>query len=425
MTTLFTIKKGSANTIAKLLWEKRGNALKHEAVCSTGTIDSVKNGTYVFERVVSVDSAYAEIQDTLGTQFLKFKEVISGAPLYLFGQSPGSFGRPVYPDGVGVPKYVFDEFRMAVVTSKLPQQLRVKQGWAIFSGKAVRGSGWSLPKLGVAGFEGYEKPPVPVRKPVPSAAAAPAPAVPSRVAAFPAAKPVLSKPETPAQAPRKTSVAGSSTHPAVRQSNTHYHNTTTRADDDDLLDFMFMSSYPGIAPLYRPSSMYAWMLWSEAQDRNSARLLSQEDSLTCSGSIPGFPDAVREYSTPIAGGRHVELFDSFGNTVATFNVTQRYDGNWTLRAENGCSYNVDTSQATPALFFDNDGVSVPLVGPDSIYNVTNMDGLLGESLLPGNASDYDSTSDVIAAAAQAGMVADTSSGLDSVTSPAYEASTAY
>ena len=423
---IFTLKNYGPGKMAAMRWLKRNGWLKSDAVCWTGVTTSVGNGLYEYVRTISVDPTYSEARKTVGESVLQFRNKTTGAKLHVFGQTPDSFGRPVYASGVALQRYVFKELQESLLKAPVTPVIVVKKGWALFGVASLRASKALLPSLPDGDFDGLDKAPVIPRASRPS----PAPATPAkvessqpnRVAKFSLEKPAQKGAQTGAPnnsssqrvSPRSGGNSRSSSSGTVHRTTTVYRDRTVSRDDDDFIDFMFMSAYPDIAPLYKPSSMYAWMVWSEAQQRHR---LERYDSYRYDSGIPGFPTAVTEVSTPIAGGRRVELLDTYGNEVACFDVLQAGGGSWQIQVDDRCSYQMDLSGSSPALYYDNNGVSLPVtvLGDDGTTGdstlANSLDAVMTADSLPStsgpDASRMDDVSVVdVIEAAQAGTITD-------------------
>ena len=153
--------------------------------------------------------------------------------------------------------------------------------------------------------------------------------------------------------------------------------TTRRDDEDSLADFMFMSMFPDVAPLYRPNSFLAWYLWSQQQGNDGAQAQpftgagGQFDGGGASGDwgqgVPGFPDAVSQRVTERGDSQRVELLDANGRSVGSFIVTEN-NGQTQFTAPGGHVFTV-ADQGKPTIEYASDsgqrfswdGVSEPVV----------------------------------------------------------------
>jgi hypothetical protein len=176
----------------------------------------------------------------------------------------------------------------------------------------------------------------------------------------------------PAQVNRLT---GNSARPS--RSTTRHHD-----DEDTLGDFMFMSMFPEVAPMYRPNSFMAWYLWSQSQENHHhhrdqvSGAGGQFDGGGASGNweqgVPGFPEAASQRVSEYAGIKRVDLLDESGRNIGSFTVTEK-NGQAEFLAPGGHAFTV-TGDSNPTVEYANeagkrffwDGENEPVV--DSVQD---------------------------------------------------------
>ena len=126
-------------------------------------------------------------------------------------------------------------------------------------------------------------------------------------------------------------------------------------DSDSLGDFMFMSMFPDVAPLYRPNSFLAWYMWYQHQPENiqhdiaggSGQFDGGGASGDWDGTVPGFPTAASQRMSIHGDGKLVELLDASGTSVGSFIVTENNHG-VLFRVPGGHEFTV-TGQSDPTI----------------------------------------------------------------------------
>jgi hypothetical protein len=92
-------------------------------------------------------------------------------------------------------------------------------------------------------------------------------------------------------------------------------------DRDDFCDVMFMSMFPGIAPIYRPNSLLAWTLWFNSMNYMPGQYFYDPYALNDWAFVPGFPGAVSQMIVPFGDGYRVEILDGAGLCMGNFGVS--------------------------------------------------------------------------------------------------------
>lgn len=136
--------------------------------------------------------------------------------------------------------------------------------------------------------------------------------------------------------------------------------TRYRDDEDTLGDFMFMSMFPEVAPMYRPNSFMAWYLWSQSQQDHHRDQVSgaggQFDGGGASGNweqgVPGFPEAASQRVSEYAGIKRVDLLDENGRNIGSFTVTEN-NGQAQFLVQGGHAFTV-TGDSTPTIEYANE-----------------------------------------------------------------------
>jgi hypothetical protein len=136
--------------------------------------------------------------------------------------------------------------------------------------------------------------------------------------------------------------------------------TRHHADEDTLGDFMFMSMFPDVAPMYRPNSFMAWYLWSQSQQDHHRDQVSGAggtfDGGGASGNweqgVPGFPEAASQRVSEYAGIKRVDLLDENGRNIGSFTVTEN-NGQAQFLAPGGHAFTV-AGDSKPTIEYANE-----------------------------------------------------------------------
>jgi hypothetical protein len=235
----------------------------------------------------------------------------------------------------------------------------------------------------------------------------------------------------PAQVNRLTGSAGTS------------RSTTRRHDDEDTLgDFMFMSMFPEVAPMYRPNSFMAWYLWSQNQHDHNRDQVSgaggQFDGGGASGDwgrgVPGFPEAASQRVSEYAGIKRVDLLDENGRNIGSFTVTEN-NGQAQFLVQGGHTFTV-AGDSKPTIEYANDagqrfvwdGENDPVV--ESVQD-TRFESPISQSQSffdtgdNARSEDRSSSSETQYSATSDSGFADTGSSREDTSSQAMDSSTSY
>lgn len=170
-------------------------------------------------------------------------------------------------------------------------------------------------------------------------------------------------PARPASPTRIAPPAPRRTATPTRFASRPMHSTTRYHDDDDsLADFMFMSMFPDVAPMYRPNSFMAWYLWSQSQhDHHRDQVAGAGGTFDGGGAsgdwqrgVPGFPDAASQRVSEYAGIKRVDLLDENGQNIGSFTVTEN-NGQTQFLATGGHVFTVANPDSPTIEYASQDG----------------------------------------------------------------------
>lgn len=296
-----------------------------QAVCHA----DVAKDVYVLRRFLHIAGEHPEVRRITGTEVLMFEGRKTGKPLFVYGQR--SHFQTV-PNSIGVPADQFGK----LWNRSLPGMtvLEVNGALFIWGSEAVLERRVSDVKKSLDCYDEKE--------------------VATAAAQAPASKPKAAPVATKAPASRAQPVRSSGyTQPS--------HSSASTYRDDDIGDFMFMSMFPEVAPLYRPNSFLAWYLWAEHNNHNYRNSWDYQTS----NGVPGFSDAYSQRITPCYEGYQVELLDRNGLGVGSFVVR---DNGRCYETPDGQQFMIQGS-SQPCVVYQNDrqsfswdGVSDPIIG---------------------------------------------------------------
>jgi len=302
----------------------------------------VEAGDYLFDRVITVHESHPEVKGLLGTKVLMFRSQSSVQKVYVY---PGPLNMVPLQDAIVVSASDFLE--LCAGLARGASTLEVKS--VMFQWGAQRLFGEAIPMVYRHLFDGpledlaeptgqWRREQEQRQRDALAREEARRRAEAQLREASMLAQAEQMRREAQAQAEQQAAQArqraASQSRPAASQSRVVHRSlpgsSTRRNDDDSLADFMFMSMFPDVAPLYRPNSFMAWYLWSQEQGKDVTQPFTgaggQFDGGGASGdwqpAVPGFPDAVSQRVTTHGDSQRVELLDASGRSVGSFVVTE-------------------------------------------------------------------------------------------------------
>lgn len=276
--------------------------LAPDLTCQAVRHDDVREGQYVFAGYLTIDAVHHQVWSLVGARVLLFTHVATGTKLFVYGQK-GHF--PTAPDSIGLPLEVFNPLWASVLPGLCTLEVKKR----LFSLWAKPVQAGRLPQALTLPLDRYAEGRAP-------SAGSPSDSAPKR-----------------------------RTTPALRDMAPTRSQPSAEPDDPSLADFLFMSLYPEVAPLYRPTSIWAWLLWWENQEPVPR------------DGIPGFPDAATQRITPYGEGHQVELLDRQGQVMGAFTLSRPNGasaGEYTLTTETGSRFDF-TTQTGPEIHYRHAG----------------------------------------------------------------------
>ena len=331
---------------------------QHKSKWEVAVHPSVPNDEYTLREMFEVNPDEVNVRKLIGNTVLVFRGNYSRGMIYIYGQSD-SF--KVADSSVGVPTALFKELvdqAQAACRSNAQGSLNLR----IHT---------SLLRLGSLNARPVQNRPIfagdPSQYRTPAAAGTPwnQPAMPSagaRVQAQPQAQPQVQTHTTT----RQTTQARPRPHPG-RAPTYRTYGHYVYDERDDFGDVLFMSMFPGIAPLYRPNSMLAWYLWFSSTNYMPGPYFYDPYALDAWAFVPGFPGAVSQMIVPFGDGYRVEIMDGSGLCMANFSLSG-YGEQMELITGDGDVYSVCNAGQPYIQYVDGDqafcwnGVDAPFTG---------------------------------------------------------------
>lgn len=345
---------------------------------------SVAPGTYLFDRVLPIHESHLEVQGLIGQKILVFRRQGSVQKVYLYANPTN-----LIPLQDAIAVCVPDFLEICAGLMRSVTTLEVKSTMFLWGAQplvmeAISPSYRHLFRVPLESFEemseqarreeARRRAEADAREAAQRAAQADKARRDAAAKAQQQAAPARPRPASQARpvppAPRRTATP---TRFASRpmHSDTRYHD-----DDDSLADFMFMSMFPDVAPMYRPNSFMAWYLWSQNQhDHHQDQVAGAGGTFDGGGAsgnweqgVPGFPDAASQRVSEYAGIKRVDLLDESGRNVGSFTVTEN-NGQTQFQAPGGHVFTV-ANPASPTIEYTSeagqrfswDGTNEPVVG---------------------------------------------------------------
>lgn len=342
---------------------------QHTSKWEVAVHPSVPNDEYTLREIFEVNPAETGIRELIGNNVLVFRGNQSRALVYVYGQ-PEPF--KVAEDSVGVPSALFRELVAQAQTAcranaGTSMTLRIHTS-LLRLGSLNSRAVLNRPMIG-GSLGNFKLPPSLWGSPWNQQGASPATS--PRVQAQPQVQTHTSQRQSSSAQPRP--VQPRPVRAPAYCSYGHY-----AYQQDTLGDALFMSMFPGIAPLYRPNSMLAWYLWFSSTNYMPGPYFYDPLAYDTWAFVPGFPGAVSQMIVPFGDGYRVEILDAQGLCMANFALSG-YGEQMELITGDGDVFSVCNAGQPYIQFVDGDqafcwnGVDAPFTGSPMAVDAAIVD----------------------------------------------------